>query len=174
MENYQGIFEPPHLFHLYYLMVWKNFTNPSDIANGLNDFFVNIGHSLAKIIENMDGPLLENFSDQYPCLSMFNPHTPKEVHDIILELKDSSAGHDEIRSSLVKKIVSSITQRLTHVLTLSLKTGVVPAGLKLAKVIPLFKSGDSSLSTNYCPISILPCFSKILEKFVYSRRKKHG
>ena len=32
-----------------------------------------------------------------------------------------------------------------------------------------FKSGDNSLTSNYRPISILPCFSKILERIMYNR-----
>ena len=41
--------------------------------------------------------------------------------------------------------------------------------MKIARVIPLFKSGDKSTFTNYRPISILPAFSKILERIVYNR-----
>lgn len=48
-------------------------------------------------------------------------------------------------------------------------SGLVPDGIKIAKVIPLFKAGDRQLQTNYRPISILPCFSKIYEKVVYKR-----
>ncbi|MFN9899954.1 MAG: hypothetical protein ACK55Z_14425, partial [bacterium] len=45
-------------------------------------------------------------------------------------------------------------------------TGTVPQQFKIAKVIPLFKAGDKSLPDNYRPISLLSCFSKILEKVV--------
>ncbi len=45
-------------------------------------------------------------------------------------------------------------------------TGIVPGDLKLAKVIPIFKSGDAHCFNNYRPISILPAFSKILEKII--------
>ena len=41
--------------------------------------------------------------------------------------------------------------------------------LKIARVIPLFKSGDISLFSNYRPVSILPLFSKILERLMYVR-----
>ena len=41
--------------------------------------------------------------------------------------------------------------------------------MKIAKVIPLFKSGDRELVGNYRPISILPTFSKILERIVYNQ-----
>ena len=47
--------------------------------------------------------------------------------------------------------------------------GIVPDNLKVAKVIPLFKSGDANSTLNYRPISILPFFSKILEKLVFNR-----
>jgi hypothetical protein len=41
--------------------------------------------------------------------------------------------------------------------------------MKLARVIPIFKSGDDKDITNYRPISLLPVFSKILESVVYAR-----
>ena len=50
----------------------------------------------------------------------------------------------------------------------SLKSGVFPSELKLARVVPIFKSGDPSLLTNYRPISVLSFFSKIFEKIVYN------
>ena len=47
--------------------------------------------------------------------------------------------------------------------------GVVPSELKLAKVVPLFKSGDAMTLSNYRPVSVLPVFSKILERLMYTR-----
>ena len=41
--------------------------------------------------------------------------------------------------------------------------------MKIARVVPLFKTGDLSLFTNYRPVSVLPAFSKILERIVYNR-----
>ena len=50
-----------------------------------------------------------------------------------------------------------------------IRSGVFPDDLKIAKVIPLYKSGDSSLFTNYRPISLLPAFSKVFERLIYNR-----
>ena len=36
--------------------------------------------------------------------------------------------------------------------------------MKLANIFPVFKNGNTKLFNNYRPISILPAFSKILEK----------
>ena len=41
--------------------------------------------------------------------------------------------------------------------------------MKVARVIPLFKSGTLTLFTNYRPVSVLPAFSKFLERIVYKR-----
>ena len=46
---------------------------------------------------------------------------------------------------------------------------LVPRKLKIAKVIPLYKSENPELFTNYRPISILPCLPKILERLMYNR-----
>ena len=53
--------------------------------------------------------------------------------------------------------------------SLSLKKGIFPEKMKIAKVSPIFKKGDKSILSNYSPISILPCISKILEHIMYNR-----
>ena len=52
---------------------------------------------------------------------------------------------------------------------MSISTGVFPDSLKLAKVTPIFKADDRTLPSNYRPISVLPIFSKILEKIMHNR-----
>ena len=44
----------------------------------------------------------------------------------------------------------------------SIKTGVFPGELKIAIVIPVFKTGEESHLNNYRPILIFPAFSIIL------------
>ena len=56
-----------------------------------------------------------------------------------------------------------------HVLKISVKRGVFPEKMKIAKVTPIFKTGKKELLTNYRPISVLPCFSKILERIMYNQ-----
>ena len=45
--------------------------------------------------------------------------------------------------------------------------------MKIAKVSPVFKGGYSADRSNYRPISVLPCFSKILERIMYNGLNKH-
>ena len=62
-----------------------------------------------------------------------------------------------------------IVKPLTCIFNLSLSTGIVPENLKVPKVLPIYKKDDATVFSNYSPVSLLPCFSKILEKLVFNR-----
>ena len=47
--------------------------------------------------------------------------------------------------------------------------GILPDQLEIAKVTPLFKKGDNALMDNYHPLSVRPCFSKVLERIIYNK-----
>ena len=86
----------------------------------------------------------------------------------IIQPKKSS-GHDLLSTHILKLTRNALKYPLTILLNKSLESGIVPETLKTAKVIPIFKSKDPDLFTNYRPISLLPSISKILEKFVHKR-----
>ena len=58
---------------------------------------------------------------------------------------------------------------MTHIINKSLETGIVPSQMKLAKVIPIHTASDQTLLQNYRPVSLLPAFSKILEKVMINK-----
>jgi len=58
---------------------------------------------------------------------------------------------------------------LSHVINLSLDTGQFPQEWKAAKIIPLHKSGSTTIFDNYRPISVLPIVSKVIEKIVHKQ-----
>lgn len=47
--------------------------------------------------------------------------------------------------------------------------GIFPDKLKIAKVVPIYKKGDQNQFLNYRPVSVLSCFSKILERLMFKR-----
>ena len=81
----------------------------------------------------------------------------------------TSYGHDEISIKTVKHIIKQIVKPLTHIFNISLICGSFPNDMKLAKIIPVFKSGDRFKFSNYRPISLLSQFSKIPEK-IFNKR----
>ena len=78
-------------------------------------------------------------------------------------------GYDNIYVNVVKKIYEELKTPLMRIFNLSLSTGIFLDKLKIAKVSPIFKNGKKDLLTNYQLVSVLPCFSKNLERIMYDR-----
>ena len=80
--------------------------------------------------------------------------------------------HTQFFNNLIiylKQVLSLLKTPLIHIFNLCFKEGIFPRKLKIGKITPSFKKGDSFLLTNYRPITILPCFSKILERLMYNK-----
>ena len=135
------------------------------IANAFNKFFVSIGFLLAKEIKSDVNPLLY-VDNNVNSIAAFEV-TSNRVRNVIMSLKNSSAGHDELPPFVAKSSIDEYIEPLTHLINEFLRTGICPSELKLARVVPIFKSGDPSLLTNYRPISILSFFSKVFKRIVY-------
>lgn len=147
----------------------RKITNKKDIAESFNNYFVQVGPNLAKDIPpNTISPT--SFMNNRDYNSIFlQPVVHNEVVNIIKNLKKSSPGWDEIKGDIVSSVSDCIVSPLVHVINLSISNGIFPSELKIAKIIPLFKSGDKLIVTNYRPISILPFFSKLYERVMYNR-----
>ena len=78
-----------------------------------------------------------------------------EIISVIKSLKISSAGYDGIPVSIAKQLINSYIKPLSYLINKSISEGIFPTELKLAKVIPKFKSGPSTKISNYRPISVL-------------------
>ena len=144
-------------------------TDKNKIANGFNIFFTNVGPNLAKNIPS-DSRCASIYMENRILESMvIEPVAQEEVKQIIKNLKDGGSGWDSICSKVVKNTYNSFIVPLTHIMNLSLVSGVFPSELKIARVVPIFKSGDTGNFTNYRPVSVLPTFSKILERLMYTR-----
>ena len=76
---------------------------------------------------------------------------------------------DDIDPYIAHEFVPLIADPLSSIFNYSFCTGLVPLELKSAKVMPIYKSGSYSHFNNYRPISILPYFSKLIEKIVHNR-----
>lgn len=142
------------------------------IANKFNEYFTNIGLNLASKIPESNHSYADVISEKYTINhSMYiEPTDEFEVIDISRNLKSNkSAGYDGYSPSIIKTVINYIAQPLVHVFNLSLSNGIFPDRLKIAKVTPIFKSDDKLTMNNYRPISVLPIFSKLLEKLMYNR-----
>ena len=136
------------------------------IADEFNNLFVSIGPQLANNISNTVSPL--SYVDSVVNSIVISTITTLEVRNIILSTKNISPGWDDIPACVGKKCTDHYIEPLTHIINNSIQEGVFPSELKLARVVPLFKSGDSNQITNFRPISVLTFFSKIFERVMYN------
>ena len=96
-----------------------------------------------------------------------------EITNIVTMLRSSfSEGNDDISSKIVKNVIIEIASPLSMAFNASLSTETFPDKLKIAKIVPIYKSDDRLLVNNYRPISFLQFFSKILERMMYNRLLK--
>ena len=141
-----------------------------NIAEHFNSFFTNIGPTLAECIPKSDRHVESFLGDRVTDSIFLNPVTDEELLNIVHNAKDKkSKGYDGIDMCMLKKIIPHILTPLRHICNTSLSQGIFPDEMKIARIIPLFKSGDKQNVSNYRPISLLPQFSKILEKIFNNR-----
>ena len=102
--------------------------------------------------------------------SMFTrPVDSSEVYDIIKNMKNKATLDTKVNPLKIANSDFKFTNTLANIITSSFEDGIFPQQLKLARVVPIFKSGSKSDVSNYRPISLLDSFSKIYEKLMHNR-----
>ena len=149
----------------------ENATVNDSLASKFNDHFISVGKNLSINISQPHNTTFRQYLQGNYLNSLFlRPTDNDEVHKIALKMKTShTAGVDNISSKIFKAIINEISEPLVYTINLSLLYGVVPNMTKIARIVPVFKSGDKNDLHNYRPISILPVLSKVLERVVYDR-----
>ena len=66
------------------------------------------------------------------------PTLEDEVRIIILNLKNSSPGWDDLKPDIIKHVCQYIALPVTHIVNLSVENGIVPWELKKSKGYPNF------------------------------------
>ena len=147
-------------------------TSPRDIANRFNDFFCNVAQRLKQETGHLGdhGRPPDSTLNTSKRSHIIMPHTEctiVEIEKIISSLRNKATSDLAIQP--LKFVSREIAPIIQHLVNTSLEQGIFPDLLKCAKVIPLHKSGSRTDVTNYRPISLLSCFSKIYEKVMHKR-----
>ena len=156
---------------------------PGDLVNKaqvFNEFFADVGKTTYE--ETQALLQSENIKAIVPNAAVSSNITrvrpqPADTTSVVSTIKQlqetQSFGSDGISLRFIKDSLYVIAFYLTTIITTSIVTGTFPAAWKHALVVPLHKKGDPADTNNYRPISLLPTFSKILEKIVATQLVEH-
>ena len=72
---------------------------------------------------------------------------------------------------LIKDAIDAISLPLALIFNSSLQNRTFPKLWKVARVTPIFKSGQKTELNNYRQISVLSVFSRLLEKIVHDQSR---
>lgn len=138
-----------------------------ELAEAFNKFFRD-AVSIGQCIPPATYGIKENKHSIY-----LEPTDEHEVRDIYASFKNSRARDiDDIQIEPVKFVLDVIAPLLAHIYNLAIATGCFPKMMQISKVSVLHKKGDRNELSNYRPISVLPIFSKGLEKIIHKRITK--
>ena len=155
----------------------------SVVAKVFNSYFVNITKSLPinqwkpylicydifDIIKKFsDHPSIKKIREfDYGDSFCFSHIYPWETYKVLVGLNPAKSSSGAVPAKILRSVAKSISVPLTDCFNNCIADGIFPSELKLASVIPVFKSGDVSCKEDYRPISILPSLSKVFEKLLF-------
>ncbi len=147
-------------------------SSSTGIAESMNNFFCNIGNDLSSKIPHKENPLLENEYqiNEEKSEFHFQPISIRQVEQVLGKFKSSMGfGTDGIANFFLKVGLPVIAESLCNIFNLSLATNIFPDSWRVARVAPIFKSGQRDDRSNYRPISVLPFLARVFEKLVYNQ-----
>ena len=134
-------------------------SNKNEVLSSILDKYRN-HRSIVKILKNKN---LQSSSISIPSSSWGSKITTEEINTILKSLNSKKApGIDKIPTKLVKLASDFLAEPLLIVINNSISTSTFPNNAKIASVVPIDKKTDDRyVISNFRPVSILNCFSKV-------------
>ena len=121
-------------------------TDPVEICNLLNSYFSSIGPKLDEEFINSNS-YMNYLGDPLPSSFKFSSLSLDQLFFTICSLKNSAPGFDDIPMAVYKENFDILGGVILHVCNESLRQGIFPEQLKVGKVMPVLKSGDSNFNS---------------------------
>ena len=100
--------------------------------------------------------------------------TPAEVLDVLRTFRlGKASGPDGINNHILREVALQISNPLGLIYNQSLNTGIFPPSWKISNVCPILKSGDSAITSNYRPVSLLNTTEKVFERIIFKHVFNH-
>lgn len=134
-----------------------------EISDCFNNYFINVGKMCAP---QRTSYAFHSFMPQAVEYTFnFVRVEENSIIKVVESLNSSAAsGLDRISVKFIQKCRGYLIGKITELVNEAIHTCVFDDTLKIAKIIPVYKTGSKYDKTNYRPISVLPTLSKIVEK----------
>ena len=146
----------------------KYINDPVAIANTFNNFFTSVAEIVHSKIKFSNKSFKNFLSSEIKDSLLITSTNKEEIYNIISLNSNISSGPNSIPTKVLHLLQDQINH-LATICNLSFSTGVFPAILKTAKVIPIHKQNSELEVSNYSPISPLSNIDKIFEKLMHIR-----
>ena len=144
-------------------------TTPKEIADCFNNHFITVGPELAGKCQRTSIKPEAYLTETHNQFS-FTFIKPLNVLKQLNKLDTGKAtGVDNIPNKILKIAAPLIFEHLTVIFNKSIALNDFPTDFKVARVSPIFKSGEKNDPSNYRPISVLSCVARVFEKLIYEQ-----
>ena len=108
-----------------------------------------------------------------PQTFSFQQVTEIEVLKAVKSIKTNATGIDNISAMFIKTGIDIALPFITDIINNAIRCKYFPCRWKFALIRPIPKKANPVSPTDFRPISLLPAFSKIMEKLMGDQMKKH-
>ena len=148
--------------------------DPQKNAENMNEYLANIGKVTNENVGTATksaSSYLDQHSQKNQNELVFNEVTASDIIEVCKKFTPkTSCDASGMQQNIILDDIGLLAPAIAHLVNVSQKTGIFPESGKIARVIPVYKNkGDKRMFVNYRPISLLPVFSKILERLIYNK-----
>ena len=102
----------------------------------------------------------------------FSPTWEDETLKLLKDTNpEKAAGIDNLSGRFLKDGAVGLALPISKPCNLSIKRSKFPLDCKIAKLKPLYKKVSKTDPKSYCPVSLLPLVSKVIEKIIHNQTK---
>lgn len=141
------------------------------ISQNFNSFYTSIAQERSNKIASNANDDINHFKslNRIENSIFLYPSSSDKVQNLIHNLNNKkSAGFDKISVRIFKSCKEIISPIISKLINLCFETGSYSDVLKIAKTVPIYKSGHPQLLGNYRPISLLSILNKIIEQVIHN------
>jgi hypothetical protein len=106
---------------------------------------------------------------EYSCATV----SESEIYDAVMSIRSDADGADTLSLLLIKLLLPLVLLVLIHIFNHIFVSSEFPEKRKTSVVLPIPKIGSTAKFSDYSPISILVCLSKVFEVLMARQMERH-